>query len=140
LNPVLPDPPWLAERNVTKFQITGPIMRPILTAALVAALPLPALAFERVADPSSFENIVVGRELSRTGIRLQVLPGGQILGRGLGWPVTGEWSWQDGYFCRTMDWSGYEIAYNCMAVLASDRSVRFIADRGTGDSADFRIR
>jgi hypothetical protein len=120
-------------------------MRPILTAVLLAATALPAstleaAAFERVADPGTFESLIVGRELTRTGIRLQVLPGGRILGRGLAWPVTGDWAWQDGYFCRTMDWSGYEIAYNCMTVLATDTSVRFIADRGTGDSADFRIR
>jgi hypothetical protein len=120
--------------------MTGPIMRMMLTAALLAVTALPVAAFERVADPSTFENIVVGRELTRTGIRLQVLPGGRIAGRGLAWPVTGDWSWQDGYFCRTMDWSGYEIAYNCMTVLANERSVRFIADRGAGDSADFRIR
>jgi hypothetical protein len=115
-------------------------MRPMLTAAILAATPLPALGFERVADPTTFESLVIGRELSRTGIRLQVLPDGRIQGRGLAWPVTGDWRWQDGYFCRTMDWSGYEIAYNCMTVLANGRSVRFIADRGTGDSADFRIR
>jgi hypothetical protein len=112
----------------------------VVVAALQAAAPKPAAAFERVADPSTFETLVVGRELTRTGIRLRVLPGGRILGRGLAWPVTGEWAWQEGFFCRTMDWSGYEIAYNCMTVLANDRSVRFIADRGTGESADFRLR
>jgi hypothetical protein len=39
-----------------------------------------------------------------------------------------------------MDWSGYPIPFTCMVVLADDRSVRFIADRGEGDSADFRLR
>lgn len=115
-------------------------MRPILTALVLLAMTLPAAAFERVTDPTEFAERVVGREISRTGIRLTVRPDGRIEGRGLGWPVTGDWRWTDGYFCRTMDWSGYAIPFNCMVVLANDRSVRFIADRGAGDSADFRIR
>lgn len=115
-------------------------MRLPLLAAILLALPLPALAFERVTDAQDFAARVVGRELSRTGIRLRVLPDGRIEGRALGWAVTGVWRWAEGYFCRTMDWSGYEIPHNCMVVLADDRTVRFIADRGTGDHADFRIR
>jgi hypothetical protein len=111
-----------------------------LLALILLALPLPAEAFERVADPQTFAQRIVGRTLSRAGIRLTVLPDGRIEGRALGWSVTGDWHWVEDYFCRTMDWSGYEIAYNCMVVLANDRSVRFIADRGTGDYADFRIR
>jgi len=93
-----------------------------------------------VTGAEEFARRVVGRELARTGIRLTVLPGGQIMGRALGWGITGEWTWREGYFCRTMDWSGYPIEYNCMTVLANGRSVRFIADRGAGDFADFRLR
>lgn len=115
-------------------------MRLRLLALILLMLPLPAAAFERVDDPASFAQIVVGRNLSRTGIRLTVLPDGRIEGRALGWAVTGDWRWAEGYFCRTMDWSGYPIPFNCMVVLANERSVRFIADRGAGDSADFRIR
>lgn len=120
--------------------LTAPLVASALLAAILTAVPLSAAAFERVGDSRAFETRVVGRNLTRTGIRLQVLPDGRITGRGLAWAVTGDWAWQDRYFCRTMDWSGYEIAYNCMAVLADGESVRFIADRGTGDSADFRIR
>jgi hypothetical protein len=115
-------------------------MRLRLLALILLLLPLPAAAFQRVEDPGAFAQMVVGRNLSRTGIRLTVLPDGRIEGRALGWTVTGDWRWAEGYFCRTMDWSGYPIPFNCMVVLANDRSVRFIADRGNGDSADFRFR
>lgn len=119
-------------------------MRPLLQAVALAALSLiaalPAAAFERVTDPNTFAQAVVGRDLSRLGIRLRVLPDGRIEGRALGWGVTGDWRWAEGFFCRTMDWSGTEIPFNCMVVLANGRSVRFIADRGAGDFADFRIR
>lgn len=112
----------------------------LLTLILLALSPLPAAAFERLGDPDAFRDRVVGRELTRFGIRLTVHPDGRIEGNGFGWPVTGDWHWVEGYFCRTMDWSGYPIPYNCMVVLANNRSVRFIADRGMGDSADFRLR
>jgi len=115
-------------------------MRPSLLALMLLLLPVPAAAFQRVEDPRTFAEVIVGRNLSRTGIRITVLPDGRIEGRALGWSVTGDWRWAEGYFCRTMDWSGYPIPYNCMIVLENGRSVRFIADRGTGDSADFRLR
>lgn len=116
-------------------------MRPFgLALILSLMLPAAAQAFERVTDPNSFAQIVVGREISRTGIRLTVLPDGRIEGRALGLAVTGDWRWLDGFFCRSMEWSNQEIPYNCMVVLANDRSVRFIADQGTGQYADFRVR
>ncbi len=96
--------------------------------------------FERIAEGQAFAQTIVGRELSRPGIRLKVLPDGRIEGRGLGLPVTGSWHWAGSYFCREMDWSGYEIPHNCMVVLINGRTVRFIADEGTGDFADFRLR
>lgn len=115
-------------------------MRFSLLALCLLAFPLPLAAMNRVEDPQTFADVVVGRNLSRFGIRLTVLPDGRIEGRAMGWSVTGDWDWAEGFFCRTMDWSGTEIPYNCMVVLADDRSVRFIADRGQGDFADFRIR
>lgn len=115
-----------------------PMRAPILALAL-AVTALPAAAFERLTSADDFVRTIVGRELSRTGIRLRVLPEGQVEGRAFGYPVTGNWRWQDGYFCRTLDWGGYEIAYNCQAVLANGRRARFVSDRGTGQSADFRL-
>ena len=62
-------------------------------------------------------------------------------GDALGWQITGSWWWNDGYFCREMDWEGYAIPYNCQLVETNDgRIVRFTVDRGTGDSAQFRLR
>lgn len=110
-------------------------------AALVLGLAaFPAAAFERITSPDEFNQIVVGRELTRLGISLQVGAQGIVTGDGLGWPVTGEWRWQDGYFCRTLDWGGSDLGYNCQTVLRNGNRVRFIADQGQGRSADFRLR
>jgi hypothetical protein len=74
-------------------------------------------------------------------LTLNVLPEGKINGSALGWGISGTWSWQDGYFCREMDWSGYAIESNCQLVEARGTSeLRFTVDRGAGRSASFRLR
>ena len=119
-------------------------MRILAVAALAAGLSLPgatpAVAFERITSVQEFAQTVVGRELTRFGITLQVTPDGAIQGRGFGRPVSGEWRWENGLFCRDMDWGSTDIGYNCQAVLRDGNRVRFIADQGQGDSADFRLR
>jgi hypothetical protein len=115
--------------------------------ATVMMLSAPAMAqaseFQPVREKGDFLSLVQDREL-RIGIynlSLNVLPDGKIKGRALGWDITGSWQWQDGYFCREMDWSGMAIDYNCQLVEANgDERLRFTVDKGTGDSATFRLR
>ena len=65
----------------------------------------------------------------------------QIKCSALGWAVSGTWNWNEGYFCREMDWSGTPIPHNCQLVEArGDRKLRFTTDRGAGDSASFDLR
>jgi len=106
-------------------------------------LPATANDFAPVRDQSTFLSLVEGRELQLNlfRIRIKVLPDGRIDGSALGWDLTGTWAWQDGYFCREMDWSGAAIPYNCQLVEAEGREkIRFTVDRGTGDSASFSLR
>ncbi|MFP5478890.1 MAG: dihydrodipicolinate reductase [Alphaproteobacteria bacterium] len=114
---------------------------------ILSLLATPALAaandFEPVRDQGKFLDLVKDRVL-RIGLynlSINVLPDGSIKGSALGWEITGNWSWQDGYFCREMDWSGMEIEYNCQLVEAEGgERMRFTVDRGAGDSAVFRLR
>ncbi len=112
-------------------------------AALALAVPLPAMAeFVPVTTREEFVALVEGREL-RLGlfaIRLNVSGDGTIRGSAMGWDVTGTWDWQDGYFCREMDWSGAPIPFNCQLVEAREGKVRFTLDRGAGDEATFNLR
>lgn len=110
-------------------------------------LALPALALANTAGPiqdkGTFLATVKDRELQigLYNLSLKVTPDGKITGSALGWNITGTWAWQDGYFCRTLDWSGYAIPYNCQLVeaLGSGR-LRFTSDKGRGQSASFRLR
>ncbi|TVS02698.1 MAG: dihydrodipicolinate reductase [Rhodobacteraceae bacterium] len=112
----------------------------VIGAAMVMAA-TPALAdFQPVREETTFRALVEGRELTRLGIRLQVLPQGQITGRGFGMQVGGEWEWRDGYFCRTLEFGSSGDPYNCQLVLRDGNTLRFISDQGQGDQADMRLR
>ncbi len=114
----------------------------VLTLSLFIALPAAAQAFDRISDRTTFVNTVDGKDLNigLYGLTLNVRADGTISGRAVGWDVTGAWSWEDGYFCRDMDWSGYAIEYNCQLVEVNGDRIRFTVDQGAGDDAVLRIR
>lgn len=114
------------------------MLRPLLVATLFLATP--AAALEPITQEARFVQMIDGKVLSRFGIRLEVGADGTIAGRGFGRKVSGAWEWRDGYFCRTLDWGATELGYNCQAIMADGSTIRFISDRGTGESADFSLR
>ena len=84
--------------------------------------------------------LVNGKTLSRSLVRLQVAPNGNISGKGATWPVNGTWQWKQGYFCRSLEWGGDDLGYNCQEVKVSGSKIRFTSDQGAGDSAEFSLR
>jgi hypothetical protein len=111
--------------------------------AVAAALPAAAESFSRISDRSAFVQTVQDKELrlGMFGVSLKVEEDGEIRGSALGWDIIGTWEWQDGYFCREMDWSGYPIPQNCQLVEAKGgEEIRFTVDKGAGDSASFKLR
>ena len=101
----------------------------------------PALAdFTKVDEREHFVKLISGKQLTLPLVNLEVDPNGKITGKGARWAVNGTWSWQDGYFCRDINWGGSDLGYNCQAVEVKDSRVRFISDRGQGDFATFRLK
>lgn len=116
-------------------------MRVVLIASMIAALSGPALAdFAKIDDVNRFVEVVNGKTLKRPLVSLEVSPEGRISGMGASWEVTGQWSWQDGYFCRDLDWGGTDLGYNCQEVTVNNDRIRFTSDRGAGQSAVFNLR
>ncbi len=95
---------------------------------------------KRITDRSEFVTIVEGRSLTRPLIKLFVTADGNITGSGATLPVSGSWTWKDGFFCRDMTWGKRELGYNCQEVRADSVTIRFTSDQGTGDFADFKLR
>jgi hypothetical protein len=113
-----------------------------LVLAVMITAPATAQAFERVTDRAAFMSMVGGKDLriALYGLTLNLADDGTITGRAVGYDITGSWAWEDGYFCRDMDWSGYPIDYNCQLVEVNGDRIRFTVDRGAGDDAVLRIR
>lgn len=112
----------------------------LATALSLGVGPAAASEFRVVTDRNEFVGLIDGRELRRFGIRLTVTPQGDIGGRGFGQDVFGAWEWNGNYFCRDLGYGTTELPYNCQLVAVSDDTIRFVADRGEGDHADFRLR
>lgn len=116
-------------------------MRTVVLTAVFAVLAVPAFAdFAKIADEGQFVEAIEGKTLTRPLVKLEVDPAGRISGMGASWAVTGNWSWQDGYFCRDLEWGGTDLGYNCQEVRINNDRIRFTSDRGTGQSAVFRLR
>ena len=99
-----------------------------------------AAEFTKVDSQEEFVSIVLGKELRRPFVKLEVSPQGGISGIGAAWAVTGNWTWREGYFCRDLFWGGDPLGYNCQEVKAKDNRIRFTSDKGQGDSAEFRLK
>ena len=116
-----------------------------LSLAVPAMAPAVAEQFTPIPDENAFLSTVAGKDLRLKGygpivVRLTVQPDGEITGRGLGGDVTGAWRWQDGLFCRDLNWGGSDLGQNCQAVLVQGQTVRFVSDAGKGDYADFALQ
>ncbi len=111
--------------------------------SLAALLPAQAQDYTPVKEKDAFLSLIEGRSLRMPlyGLTLSLTPDGRIVGQALGWGISGSWRWEDGFFCRDMDWSGMEIPFNCQLVEAKGvTNLRFTVDKGVGDSASFRLQ
>jgi hypothetical protein len=119
---------------------TAPAIAGAFTALIATADIAAAEAFNVVASRDSFVSLVQGRELRRFGIRLTVTPDGTIQGRAFGTPVTGQWNWNDGYFCRDLFFGEDDLGFNCQLVQVNGETLRFTSDQGQGIYADLTLR
>ncbi len=49
-------------------------------------------------------------------------------------------NWIGRFFCRTLLWGARELKYNCQQVTFDGNRLRFISDKGKGQSASFALR
>jgi hypothetical protein len=133
--------PVLCKLIHTVSRIVTFIMRKLFLVLLII-LASPALAddYARVTDRGAFVGLVSGKSLTSLGVSLIVSPSGSISGRAFGSTVSGAWTWSNGYFCRTLKAGEKVFARNCQVVQQDGNRIRFIADKGAGETANLRIR
>lgn len=118
-------------------------MKRMFLAAVAAtlALAVPAAAeFQQVTNRSDFVALMSNKTLTRPLVKINVMPNGEITGKGAAWPVSGKWQWKGQYLCRSLEWGGDDLGYNCQEVKVNGSKVRITSDRGAGQSAEFRLR
>ncbi|MBT8409815.1 MAG: dihydrodipicolinate reductase [Alphaproteobacteria bacterium] len=96
--------------------------------------------FQQIKQRDSFVNIVTKGKLRRFGVTLEVRPDGEIDGSAFGRDISGRWKWQNGYFCRDLNWGSSELGTNCQEVQISGSTLRFTSDQGQGRFADLELR
>ena len=93
-----------------------------------------------IKDKNTFIAAVKDKTLKRPLIRLEVTEDGKITGRAAMLSVTGQWTWENSYFCRDLFWGSRNLGYNCQQVSRSGKKIRFTSDKGEGDFADFTVK
>ena len=119
---------------------TAPAFAGAILALIASADVAGAEAFNVVSSRDTFVSLVQGRELRRFGIRLTVSADGAITGRAFGTPVSGQWNWNDGYFCRDLFYGEEDLGFNCQLVQVNGETLRFTTDQGQGIYADLTLR
>lgn len=116
-------------------------MKPIFVALVFILIGQGVFAQDRISSKAAFLDQIDGKSLKITlyVLTLNVLKDGSITGSALGNKVTGNWVWQDGYFCRDMKWGSRVIDFNCQLVTVKGKRMTFTTDKGAGDSATFRM-
>ena len=109
-------------------------------ASLFGLVPPAFAEYQQVTSRADFVELVRGRTLTRPLVKIDVLPNGNISGTGASWPVSGKWQWKGEYLCRSLNWGGDDLGYNCQEIKTNGTSVRITSDRGSGKSADFSLR
>ena len=118
-------------------------MRILITLILIIMASYAQAQSEKIIiDRNEFLAVVENKslELWLFGIRLQISSDGTIRGSALGRDVSGNWAWEDNYFCRNMVWGDRDIGYNCQSVSTVENKIRFTSDKGLGANAQFTLK
>ena len=118
-------------------------MQVLLTTACAGliAFAAPAFAeFEQIKDRKQFMQLVDGKTLTRPLVKIKLSANGSISGKGAAWDVSGQWQWKGSYLCRSLECGGDDLGYNCQEIKVKGNTMRITSDKGTGQSADFRLR
>ena len=92
-----------------------------------------------ISQKEIFVEVISGKELKRPFVSLRVSDSGSISGSSLSLEVSGNWTWENGYFCRDLFWGKRDLGYNCQQVSLENDKIRFTSDQGSGDFADFTL-
>lgn len=86
-----------------------------------------------------FRDVIVERRLSNKHGYSMVHEDGTLTGKFGDRDMTGTWSWEDKYFCRTAKLGSKKFPLNCQAVTVSGDKVTFRRNKGLGKRSKYRL-
>lgn len=129
-------------------------MKPIVHSSLATGLSLLTLVVcfsiqqvsaadekTRIETEQEFREIAVGKKLVyKIGEYVIAHDDGTMSGYFGGKPLSGNWNWEDGYYCRTGKLGGKSLGQDCQIVELSGNKLTFIRKKGKGgDSGPYKI-
>lgn len=93
-----------------------------------------------IVTKQAFLDQVAGRRLIQGDSWVIITPQGTVEGMG---PdrnlVSGSWSWEDRFYCRTIHFDGKDLPEDLQVVTVEGDQVSFVHDRGNGDTMTWTI-
>ena len=93
----------------------------------------------RITTEQEFRTKVVGKKnISKSG-HSTIHKDGSITGNFRDKELTGTWTWEGEYFCRTVQLGDRDPHEDCQVIIVSGDEVSFIRKRGEGKTATFQM-
>lgn len=94
---------------------------------------------ERITTEKEFRAKVAGMQATSQSGYATSHEDGSITGNFNGQDLTGNWTWEGEYYCRTVMLGDRDLGHDCQVVVVSDDKVTFIRNKGEGKRANYRI-
>lgn len=94
---------------------------------------------QKIETEQEFRDLIVEKRLSSEHGYVIVHADGTMTGDFGGKNLTGTWSWDDRYYCRTARLGNKKIALNCQTVTVSGDKVTFGRNKGLGKKSKYRL-
>jgi hypothetical protein len=89
----------------------------------------------RLSSSEAFLETIADRELAGEGMRFIVHSDGRISGTVGTDLLSGQWYWEDEYFCRTAALNGEDLGLDCEVIELCGNSMRYTRNKGQGTAS-----
>ena len=121
-----------------RFLVTGLAL--LVLTAWQTVLHVPESSGEKtITTEKEFRTKVVGKKLITDRGYALVQEDGSMAGKLGGRELTGEWTWEDGYYCRSVALGDRQLPDDCQMVTIEGDEVTFYRKKGYGNGFVYQI-
>ena len=113
---------------------------PTVQEQVAAPSPAATPSTRRITTEQEYLDLLVGKKIGNKYGYSVVHEDGTLTGEFDKKKLTGTWSWEGEYFCRTAKLGKKDFGLNCQVVTISGDKVTFTRDKGKGKENTYRIQ